>query len=404
MSKKKILIIPTYFPTTGSPLSGTQVLEQSELIQADYEVKVLFCIRQDITRKRYYFNKLKNHLRLKQYISCSDQILSGALESRGFYYNCVIGNSDEKNFSFCIHAYKTLLENLITENWKPDLIHARTAEHAGLIACQLSEHFSIPFIITENCALLFDQTFSVFKFKSYFQAIEKASKVAFVSNYLMKLVLMHGVKCNTHIIGNLIDEGRFTIKNEVEEATGKFKILIIGYNAYIKDFLTFFKALQYIVEQGHQDIAVDIIVTFYWSEENKNELMKLAEEHNVLQYCNFSYQVPRNEISRFFQQTGVFVSTSITETFGIACCEAMLCGKPVVATANGGIDDFISPENGIKVQLKDFKAIGDNIIKIKTKELIFDPEKVRNSIVKKYGREAFTTNLKSLYDNVLSNN
>jgi glycosyltransferase involved in cell wall biosynthesis len=94
------------------------------------------------------------------------------------------------------------------------------------------------------------------------------------------------------------------------------------------------------------------------------------------------------------------VSTSIAETFGVAQCEAMMCGVPVIATANGGIDDFISNENGIKIPIQDYEALADAIMKIKNREIVFDKNVVRNSVLNKYGSDAFSKRLKNIYKNV----
>jgi glycosyltransferase involved in cell wall biosynthesis len=43
-----------------------------------------------------------------------------------------------------------------------------------------------------------------------------------------------------------------------------------------------------------------------------------------------------------FQQFGFFVAPSRVETQGVAMCEAMACGLPVVATSVGGIPEFVT--------------------------------------------------------------
>ncbi|WP_194855668.1 glycosyltransferase [Alloalcanivorax venustensis] len=48
----------------------------------------------------------------------------------------------------------------------------------------------------------------------------------------------------------------------------------------------------------------------------------------------------RNPTSRL-SQSSVYVQPSLTEAFGIAIAEAMLCGIPVVVPANAGVADFI---------------------------------------------------------------
>jgi glycosyltransferase involved in cell wall biosynthesis len=77
--------------------------------------------------------------------------------------------------------------------------------------------------------------------------------------------------------------------------------------------------------------------------------------------------------------------------------EAMATGVPVVTTANGGIDDTLDARNGIKVNIKDYAAIADAIIRVKTGAVVFEAEAVRKSVVEQYGREAFAAATLRLY-------
>ena len=106
--------------------------------------------------------------------------------------------------------------------------------------------------------------------------------------------------------------------------------------------------------------------------------------------------IEKQKLVELYNKSNVFVSTSIAETFGLAQCEAMMCGVPVVATSNGGIDDFISKENGIKVPLRDFHAVAESILKIKDGSISFDRHKIRESVKRKYGKQVFKKKLEDL--------
>jgi glycosyltransferase involved in cell wall biosynthesis len=75
----------------------------------------------------------------------------------------------------------------------------------------------------------------------------------------------------------------------------------------------------------------------------------------------------------------------------------MAAGVPAVTTANGGIDDTLNESNGIKVNVRDYEAVADAVIRVKTGAVTFHPETVRQSVVEKYGKEAFAEATLRLY-------
>jgi glycosyltransferase involved in cell wall biosynthesis len=55
--------------------------------------------------------------------------------------------------------------------------------------------------------------------------------------------------------------------------------------------------------------------------------------------------LPRDEVSALMQACDCYVSLHRSEGFGLTMAEAMLLGKPVIATAYSGNLDFMSPDN-----------------------------------------------------------
>lgn len=78
----------------------------------------------------------------------------------------------------------------------------------------------------------------------------------------------------------------------------------------------------------------------------------------------------RPDVARVLNNLDVFVLSSHTEGFSIACIEAMACGVPVVATRSGGPEQILEGEAGLLVPTNDPKSLALAIERIvSSKEL-----------------------------------
>ncbi len=73
---------------------------------------------------------------------------------------------------------------------------------------------------------------------------------------------------------------------------------------------------------------------------------------------------PEEEMPLWFNACDIFVLPSLNESFGIVLLEAMACGKPVVATINGGSEEITTDEKvGLLVKAGDSKELAKAIEK-----------------------------------------
>jgi glycosyltransferase involved in cell wall biosynthesis len=85
------------------------------------------------------------------------------------------------------------------------------------------------------------------------------------------------------------------------------------------------------------------------------QLQQLSAELGVERHVTFLGLRP--DVSRILNNLDVFVLSSQTEGFSIACVEAMACGVPVVATRSGGPEQILEGEAGLLVPTGDPESL-----------------------------------------------
>lgn len=81
--------------------------------------------------------------------------------------------------------------------------------------------------------------------------------------------------------------------------------------------------------------------------------------------------VPDEELSRLYGQCRGFLTTAIDEDYGLTPLEAMACGKPVVASREGGYQETIIHDHTGILVAPVAREIADAILKIDTEPSLF---------------------------------
>ena len=394
MKKKKILIIPSWYPNTDDPGLGTFFREQAALFTDKFDVRIMAGrLKRNISRRQ----KLQNSLRFiltKQVkvIEKNDYFLTPP-HVFGFSYSQGINRFAKANFGMLVKAYINYFEQLVFPAWQPDLIHAQNTNIAGIVARYISEKFKIPYIITDHHHLnphVFNAVQDEIK-----QALLHSKTNCYVSEWQYRTYLLLDNNIRGITVGNPVDSDFF---KPAEKDKNKFVITHTSNADAPKDVETLVESLIIFfneIKQHNNNVVVNLIG---FPDTVRNKLIKQLKNYNWFRQIKFYPPLTKTEYVKIVQQSHVFLMTSIYETFGLAPLEAMFCGIPVVTTGNGGVDEYLIPGvNGIRVPLKDAEALAQVIADIYHGKIKFSPETVRNSVVNKFNKAAFRQKMTTVY-------
>lgn len=390
---KSILIIPSWYKSADSPSAGSFFEEQAKLMAKAYEI----CL---YVLERVFVEDIDGFPEERPQRS---EVIPGLYLYRLKYPQSHI-LSPEDNLKKQIFYGKKGFEFLLRDRGRGfNLIHAQATFPAGIIARHISILYKTPYIVTEHFGP-FNPDFlhSSFTKNEMKQALECANMVLSVSYHLRQQILMQNIYCNPIVVGNMVDDELFCI--DFKPSGSIVKLLCVAYYpGYIKDLDNLFSALSLLKDR---QLNFHMIVIGGGEPQGgntgKNILFDLKEKYNLGDEITIIGSCSRTQMKEHMQSCDFYISSSIAETFGVCICEAMLCGKPVVLTNNGGSADFVNQKNSITVEIHDPQQLADAIIMMVNSRSEYDSFYIRNHIVEKYGKQAFFKRLSTIYDNVIN--
>ncbi|MBI2125523.1 glycosyltransferase family 4 protein [Candidatus Woesearchaeota archaeon] len=225
---------------------------------------------------------------------------------------------------------------------------------------------------------------------NYYSQLNEALKhcnLISISSYVQSLLKQQGYE--SIVIPNALDAEKFstTIKNEPRK-NEKIRILYLGSLIQSKGAQILAEAVQ----------GVDCQVDMYGEGVLKEELQQKIEQKNLP--ITIHPPVPYAEIPSLYWQADIVVFPSLwPEPFGRIAIEAMAAGKPVIASAIGGIKETIAEGTGILVDPGNVQQLREAIILLMhDQELRKEMGKKGRKIVEKlYAEEKVVEKLMEVY-------
>ncbi|HZG88379.1 GT4 family glycosyltransferase PelF [Paenibacillus sp.] len=251
--------------------------------------------------------------------------------------------------------------------------HSSAAAFCG-IPCVLSKLANnTPYLLTEHGVYLREQYLSLSRngYSSYLstflirfvQSITTmnyafADQVSPVCQYNMRWETRFGVApSNVKVIYNGVDEKVFTEAPPAPQATPT--VVMVARIDPIKDIMTFMRAAAAVKESMPETKFVvygSVSVPAYYE-----QCLALKEE---LQLGNsFIFAGHTGNTSAAYQSGDVIALSSISEAFPYSVVEAMMTGKPVVATDVGGVKEALG-DTGLLVSPRDSREMAEALMKL----------------------------------------
>ncbi|GAB3219695.1 hypothetical protein GCM10027454_09630 [Algoriphagus aestuariicola] len=267
---------------------------------------------------------------------------------------------------------------------------------AGIYACYISGLAKIPFVILEHQVFVFHY-YSKLRSTLIMDAFKAAKKTAAVSYDERRQVMMNQPACNPEVIWNLVDEGNYRI--DLERRNNTFTVATILNSLPIKGAVEFLESMALVVQHSPsvRFIMIGKGADAKSTNASENLFVKKSRELGIYENGDFFPLITREKVSDVLNQAHIFVSPSIQEPHGIALREAMMCGLPVVSTANGGVEDTINSQTGLVVPVRDAEAMAEAILHLKDNYHNYDPGVIRDMAVEQCGRKAFLDSMFKFY-------
>lgn len=365
MEKKiKLLVITHTFPTKYNPIAAIFLLNQLLELKKYCEIKVIF--------PYLYSPKIKLFNPYHEFSKIPKKEKIDGIQiyhPKYFMFPRRLFVPKFLNFFLVVESFlsyfssKKKAEN-ITEEWNPDIIHMHGSLAEGLLGVRLKRKYKKPLLLTVYGEDI--TRFSKEMFSNYLTefTLKNSDAIICQSKFLEKEINSIGIHNKKFFI---IPMGVLTSEFKPENKDDHRKILNLPLNKKIILFvghLVTRKGVEYLIR------AIESV-----SKENKNvlcciigkgpledDLKKLTSELKLNEYIKFLGQKNHSEVAQYMNACDILVLPSLNEGLPVVLCEALACGKPVVATDVAGTPELVDKDVGYLVKPKDAVDLAKKII------------------------------------------
>jgi glycosyltransferase involved in cell wall biosynthesis len=300
-------------------------------------------------------------------------------------------------------AFKVVEKIIRRKKMNFDLIHAHFTYPSGYVGARLKENHKKPVILTvhEERDGFLKEIFSNNRNIIYtWNFVDKIIRVN--EKDLMEFRRLQIDKSKLLFLPNGYSQDLF-LPMDSNNARIKLKLPLDRTILVNIASLEAYKGQKYLIEAMKKILVIrqDIMLYIVGQGSLENSFQSLINEYGLQDNVILAGgNKPREEIPLWMNACDLFVLPSLSESFGIVQIEAMACGKPVVATRNGGSEGIIINEKlGILVKPGDSEGLAKAILEALETE--WDDEFIRD-YARQFTWDGIAKGIVGVYKEVLS--
>lgn len=290
-----------------------------------------------------------------------------------------------------------LFKRYVRDHGTPDIIHAHSMNHAGILAQQIHEKTGIPFVLTEHSSTYARKLIRNWQRPAMLQSAQQCSARIAVSKDFCRLLETEYGGLDWQYIPNSLSPAFIRpvdLANKPKNAD--FTFCSVAHLNYNKGFDILLPAFAEALKT-HPDLKLKIGGTGLIASQLHNLAAELGLENSV----EFLGGLQNDQVLDLMFRSDAFVLASRNETFGVVFIEALSQGLPVAATRCGGPQTIINENNGILVPVGDVQALADALVSLYENRGRYDAQTLRADCLSEFGEEAVVRRITAVYKTIL---
>lgn len=280
-----------------------------------------------------------------------------------------------------------------------DLIHAHFIYPDGVVASQIGQALNIPVMTSEHAF-----------WTPWLNARPRVGSQVDAALYGIKLVAPVSPFLHQNVAAYLRDRVEMTVLPNVVDDSVFFaaprerdpnQLLYVGLIRRLKRVDVLIRALAE-VRRTHPAMRLKIMSAnaFRAYGQDRREVHDLVRTLGLESAIEIVAGSDPPAVAEAMRRCALVVVSSARETFCSVAAESLACGTPLVLTRCGGPEDFVTPADGVMVDVDNVHALAGGILEALGKRDDFDAADQQSRIVARFGREAWCDQAMAIYDRI----
>ncbi len=283
---------------------------------------------------------------------------------------------------------------------QPDIIHGNIFPRGALMAWYISLLAGRkPWIVHEHWTgyqMDLYQQLGFFKQNLIKFLLPRPKMILAVSNALKQALLHINPTLRIEVVANVLTPQQGPLQCPIELETDKTYLFTVGLDDVQKNASGLIRTFLNLAP-NHRDLVLLVA----GDHADRAAIEASIEHHPLRAQIVFLGTLPNEQILAIMQASAFYICFSNAESFSVTLIEAISLGKPVISTRCGGPESFVTPQNGLLINVGDETALAQAIQTMLGTYHDYPAAEISQEILARYGINAIGQQLDAVYQDLL---